>query len=117
MSNKVLLVEDNLIAQRIASFIIKSCGDDPVIAKNGMEAINAAKTGTFDLIILDIGLPDIDGFTIKETLAGSGISTPIVGLTAYIDVCEPDIHAKPLTRKLYQNMLCQAQDNSLTSSA
>lgn len=108
MSHKVLVVEDNMIAQRIASFIIKSCGDEPVVITSGIEAIRLAKTQAFDLIILDIALPDVDGFTIKETLRGQGIETPIVGLTAYSEICEDAIFVKPLTRKLYRNMLCNA---------
>lgn len=106
MRNKVLVVEDNMIAQRIASFIIKSCGDEPVVTTSGLEAIQLAKSELFDLIILDIALPDVDGFTIKETLRDNDINTPIVGLTAYSDICEDAIFIKPLTRKLYKNMLC-----------
>ena len=106
MSHKVLVVEDNMIAQRIASFIIKSCGDEPTVVSKGIDAIRLAKTNRYDLIILDIALPDMDGFTIKETLEGTGVNTPMVGLTAYSDIHEDQVFIKPLTRKLYKNMLC-----------
>jgi len=112
MSCKILLVEDNLIAQRIGSFIINSFNDEVIIAATGAEAIKLAQEQLFDLIILDIGLPDIDGITIKETLRGTSNSTPIVGLTAYNDMTDETILAKPLTRELYQNMLSRAQNSA-----
>lgn len=108
MPFKILLVEDNLIAQRIGSFIIKSAGDDVVVAGTGAEAIKLAREQLFNLIILDIGLPDIDGITIKETLRANNNNTPIIGLTAHEDIADDGILTKPLTRELYQNMLSQA---------
>jgi len=111
MSNKVLIVEDNKIAQRIAQQVIKSCGDESVTVETGIEALRCAAEENYDLIILDIALPDVDGYTVRETLRGQGIKTPITGLTAHIDIAEEHIYSKPLTRKLYQNMLLNAQQH------
>lgn len=104
MTNKILLVEDNAIAQRVAQFIIRSCGDEPTVVESGLEALRKANEEHFDLIIMDIGLPDVDGYTVRETLKGAGINTPVFGLTAHYDILEENVFTKPLTRKLYQNM-------------
>jgi CheY-like chemotaxis protein len=108
MTRKILLVEDNLIAQRIASFIIRSIGDEVVVADNGTQAMELAEQQLFDLIIMDIGLPDIDGFTIMETIRSGENWTPMVGLTAHQDLSQNDIFVKPLTREMYQNIIAQS---------
>lgn len=108
MTRKILLVEDNLIAQRIASFIIRSTGDEVVIANNGTKAMDLATEQFFDLIITDIGLPDVDGFTIMETLRSGDSWTPMVGLTAHPDLSNEEIYVKPLTRELYQNIIARS---------
>ena len=110
MPHNILLVEDNLIAQHIAEFVIKSCGDCVTIAATGSEALHFAAQNNYDLIILDMGLPDIDGQTIKETLLDRNIVTPIIGLTAHADLNDPSIMSKPLTRELYQQMLVNSKN-------
>lgn len=107
MSRNVLLVEDNLIAQRIASFVITNCNDKVTVAGTGMKALELATTQNFDLIILDIGLPDMDGFTVRKRLFELGVTTPVVGLTAHEDLVDACIYSKPLTRELYQNILAK----------
>ena len=51
-------------------------------AATGRAALDAVKTGRFDLILLDIGLPDMDGREICKLLRRSGIAVPIIMLTA-----------------------------------
>ena len=80
--HRILLVEDE---QRIASFIekgLKSAGYDVVITNSGKMGVTYALHGEFDLVILDIGLPDIDGFAVLEKLRGQGVQTPVIMLTA-----------------------------------
>ena len=82
----ILIVEDE---ERIASFIAKglrAAGFTPTITASGREAIQFGLMGDFDLIILDLGLPDIDGFDVLEELRGQGVATPIIMLTAKDDV-------------------------------
>jgi len=79
---RILIVEDE---QRIASFIekgLKAAGYEVVTTNSGKNAISFAVHGDFDLIILDIGLPDIDGFEVLESLRGQGVQTPVIMLTA-----------------------------------
>lgn len=78
----ILIVEDE---PRIQSFIAKglrAASFATQIAGTGREAIDLAATGGFDLVILDLGLPDIDGFSVLEQLRGMGVSIPVIILTA-----------------------------------
>jgi DNA-binding response OmpR family regulator len=81
MSN-VLVVEDS---ERIASFIVKglqSHGYQVTHTPNGEDALKLSAAAGFDLVILDIGLPGIDGFAVLEQLRGSGNEVPVIVLTA-----------------------------------
>lgn len=82
----ILLVEDE---PRIAAFVekgLRSHGFQLAIAADARAATNFALTGEFDLMILDLGLPDQDGLELLETLRGQGIAMPIVILTARDDI-------------------------------
>jgi DNA-binding response OmpR family regulator len=76
------LVED---ADRIASFVVKGLqahGFQVHHVKTGEEALTIAQSALFDLMILDIGLPGIDGFEVLKTLRGTGNDIPVIVLTA-----------------------------------
>ena len=78
----ILIVEDD---PRISSFIVKglkSAGYTSTLIDEGRSAYALAKVSDFDLIILDVGLPGMDGFTIMKALRADGITTPIIMLTA-----------------------------------
>ncbi|BAZ43384.1 two-component response regulator [Chondrocystis sp. NIES-4102] len=84
--NRILIVEDE---QRIAAFVnkgLRSRGFKTTIATNAAEAIILALSNEFELGILDIGLPDRNGFEVLEELRGQGVSFPIIMLTGYDDV-------------------------------
>lgn len=79
---EILLVEDS---DRIASFIVKGLqahGLSVTHTKSGEDALKLARAASFDLVILDIGLPGMDGFEVLEQLRGSGNETPVIVLTA-----------------------------------
>lgn len=79
---RVLIVEDE---DRIASFVRKGLtanGFDPHIVTDGASAIESALIGGFDLIILDIGLPGQDGFSVLRALRQARLDTPVIILTA-----------------------------------
>jgi DNA-binding response OmpR family regulator len=78
----ILLVED---ADRIASFIVKGLqahGFECVRASSGEEALAMVSAADFSLMILDIGLPGIDGFEVLNKLRGQGFDLPVIVLTA-----------------------------------
>lgn len=79
---QLLLVEDD---ERIVDFVqrgLKTEGYQVVVARTGHEAITRGGEGDFEVIILDLGLPDLDGQTVCERLRKLGIETPILMLTA-----------------------------------
>jgi len=84
----ILLVEDNLLNQRIVTFSLKKFNHDVVIANNGVEAIEHFISKKFDVILMDIMMPVMDGLeaTVKirefETKNQIGKRTPIIALTA-----------------------------------
>lgn len=83
---KLLLVEDE---PRITSFLAKGLelnGYDVESVSTGEDALLRVGEADLDLMILDLGLPDIDGLDVMERLRSSGISLPIVILTARADV-------------------------------
>ena len=84
----VLIVEDEA---RIASFLtngLRAAGFTPRVVARGGEAVETALQGGVDLILLDVGLPDIDGFEVLERLRGQGVRTPIIMLTARSSVSD-----------------------------
>ena len=86
--SSILVVEDEA---RIASFLVKglkAAGFAAQTTASDTEAIQLAVHGEADLIILDVGLPDIDGFTVLEQMRGQGVSTPVIMLTARSSVAD-----------------------------
>lgn len=79
---KILVVEDDLLLRRSLIATLESEGHEPVCVETGAEALALAARSDFDAMVLDIGLPDIDGFEILGRLRREGFSTPIVVLTA-----------------------------------
>ncbi|KNY26282.1 hybrid sensor histidine kinase/response regulator [Pseudobacteroides cellulosolvens] len=83
---KILLVEDNLVNQRIAVELLKRKGWEVVVIGNGQDAIGLIRSDNFDVILMDIRMPGMDGFEatriIREEERISGIYTPIIALTA-----------------------------------
>ena len=79
---QILIVEDEA---RIAQFVekgLKAAGFATVVAGTAALGYDLATTGEVDLIVLDIGLPDDDGFSLLEKIRGSGITVPVIILTA-----------------------------------
>ena len=79
---RILIVEDE---QRIASFIAKGLraqGQVATVVGDGLTGRDYALTGDFDLMILDVGLPGIDGFTVLEHIRKQGSKMPVIVLTA-----------------------------------
>ncbi|WP_104127569.1 response regulator transcription factor [Cryobacterium sp. Y57] len=80
--SRILIAEDE---DRIASFIEKglvAAGFSTVVVRTGTDALDYAITGGFDLLILDIGLPGLDGYEVLRQLRADGSELPVVVLTA-----------------------------------
>jgi PAS domain S-box-containing protein len=59
----ILLAEDNLVNQKVATTMLKKLGYNPKVANNGLEALALAKSEAFDLIFMDMQMPEMDGVT------------------------------------------------------
>ncbi len=82
MSNRILIAEDET---RIAAFVekgLRANGFTTTTVGDGHSALDYALTGGFDLVILDLGLPGKDGFTVLRLLRELGTAVPVIILTA-----------------------------------
>jgi CheY-like chemotaxis protein len=78
----ILAVDDNHINQIVTSKILKLYGATVSVAGGGAEAVEMANENTFDLILMDINMPDVDGFQATVAIRAFNSSIPIVALTA-----------------------------------
>ena len=83
---RLLLVEDE--ARLVASMTsgLETAGIEVVSAATGREGLTLASGGDFDIMVLDIGLPDMEGFTLLRRLRAAGSDLPVIILTARTSV-------------------------------
>ncbi|KMT64398.1 response regulator [Catenovulum maritimum] len=67
---KILAVDDSASMRQMVSFTLKKAGFDVTEAKDGVDALNIAKSNTFDLVISDVNMPNMDGITLIGHLRG-----------------------------------------------
>jgi DNA-binding response OmpR family regulator len=97
---KILLAEDDKpIARTMNNKLIKS-GFDVVVASDGAEALKILEKDKFDLIILDIMMPKVDGFGVLEELKKRGIKTPVI-ITSNLSQKSDEKKARELGAKDY----------------
>lgn len=78
----ILIAEDE---QRISRFIqkgLRASGYETTVVEDGVEALDLASTGVYDLLVLDVGLPGLDGFDVLSRLRSTGSSLPVIMCTA-----------------------------------
>jgi PAS domain S-box-containing protein len=84
---RVLLAEDNAVNQRLASRLLEKRGHIVQVVANGREALAVLEKETFDLIFMDVQMPEMDGFeataAIRKKEQGSEVRQPIIALTAH----------------------------------
>ncbi|MBC7984575.1 MAG: PAS domain-containing protein, partial [Candidatus Obscuribacterales bacterium] len=84
-SGRVLLVEDNVVNQKVAQQFLKRLGCEVLVAENGIEGVKAYETGQFDIVLMDLQMPVMDGYAATRRIRdfqGWGKRVPIVALTA-----------------------------------
>lgn len=80
---RVLVVEDAIDNQRLIAYILHSEGCFVEIAANGLEGVNLALRGHFDVILMDIQMPILDGYDATRRLRAEGFTQPIIALSAH----------------------------------
>lgn len=86
----VILVEDDALVRKLLERRLIAGGWEVAALRDGRQLFSAIAQRPPDLILLDLGLPDVDGLTLVEELRAQGITVPILVLTAY-DL--PHLHA------------------------
>jgi signal transduction histidine kinase/CheY-like chemotaxis protein len=84
---QVLLAEDNLVNQRLATRLIEKRGHCVVVANNGREALAALEKKRYDLVLMDVQMPEMDGIeatlALRERERGTGGHQPVIAMTAH----------------------------------
>ncbi len=91
LMGKVLIADDNRANQDLISLYVRRCGLQPVIAENGQDAVEKAQLEAFDLVLMDMQMPVMDGFDATTLLRLTGFDQPVVALSA--NVAQSDIEA------------------------
>ncbi len=79
---RVLLVEDNLVNQDVARELLQAVGLRVEVASDGLQAVQAARHGGYDLVLMDVQMPGIDGLEATRRLRAAGLQVPVVAMTA-----------------------------------
>ena len=84
---RLLLADDNPVNRRLAIGLLEKRGHRVVVAGNGREALVALEEGPFDAVLMDVQMPEMDGFeataAIRAREVGTGAHTPIIAMTAH----------------------------------
>ena len=116
-SLRILLAEDHPVNQKVAQIMLTKSGHVVEVAGDGAQAVEAARRGGFDLILMDINLPGIDGLeaTRQIRIAGASKTAAIVGITAQIlaqhrSGMEPAGMDRLISKPITLNQLAQCLD-------
>jgi signal transduction histidine kinase len=106
---KVLIADDNKTSEVLASLLLEKLGFEVTCVADGREAVDKALAEPFDLIVMDMQMPTVDGYQATRTLREKGVTSPIIAVTAHalegdkekcIDAGCDDYVAKPINRKM-----------------
>ncbi len=121
----ILLAEDKVVNQKVIKLILNSMGHNVHIVNNGLEAIESFEPGKFDLILMDIQMPVMDGIVSANTLREKfDYLPPIVGLSAnafegdrekYMALGMDDYLTKPVKKEDFAGLLIRCMKSGLLS--
>jgi PAS domain S-box-containing protein len=113
-NKRILLVEDNEMNQLVAKTILEQSAMKVTVATNGAEAVEFAKNHPYDMILMDMQMPIMDGLKATKVIRNTGIKTPIIALTANavkgerdkcLEVGMDDFLAKPFEENVLLNLI------------
>jgi signal transduction histidine kinase/CheY-like chemotaxis protein/ligand-binding sensor domain-containing protein len=115
---RILLAEDNLVNQRLAVRTLEKMGHEVVVAQTGEEALDALRRQKFDLVLMDVQMPEMDGYAATREIRRSeqnGLDhLPVIAMTAHamkgdrescLDAGMDDYIAKPVNRQELQQVI------------
>ena len=121
-SKRILVAEDGDTNRKLIHLLLQQSGAEIVLVEDGLEAVTAARRSVFDLIILDMQMPVMDGYTAASQLRAAGFTKPIVALTANAmrgdeDRCIESGCSEYLTKPIRQDLLLTRMAALLTGKA
>jgi two-component system, sensor histidine kinase and response regulator len=117
---RVLLAEDNLVNQRLTVRMLEKMGHQVTVAQTGEEALNAIPREKFDLVLMDVQMPEMDGFAATREIRrreAPGQRVPVIAMTAHamkgdrescLEAGMDDYLAKPINREELQQAIERA---------
>ncbi|MHC5158392.1 MAG: response regulator [Planctomycetota bacterium] len=115
-NGKVLVAEDNPSNQKLIAILLRKMGLDVVLVDDGLQAVEQCGQQTFDLILMDMQMPRMNGYDAVRQLRSQGVQTPIIAVTANamsgddqkcIDVGCDGYLSKPIDRKKLEELIGQ----------
>ena len=109
LSGRVLVAEDSPTNQKLISLILEKAGIEVVIAEDGCQAVEKTLNEKFDLILMDIQMPNMNGYQATRKIRSNGIETAIIAVTAHamtgddqkcLDAGCNDYLTKPINSKI-----------------
>ncbi len=114
---RILVVEDNLLNQKLDSFLFSGWGLKHEICDNGQKAIERLKLARFDVVLMDIRMPVMDGYEATRIIRNElHLDVPIIGITAHASLAEKtrclaggmnNYLSKPVNESHLFTLLCQ----------
>jgi PAS domain S-box-containing protein len=120
---RVLFADDALDNRRLVEHLLRKAGVEVVLVEDGHQAIESVRSSHFDLILMDVQMPTIDGLTATTRIRKSGVATPIVALSAGAMTSEVEMAmqagcsmhlSKPFSRDAFYQMLSKYLTPSVT---
>jgi CheY-like chemotaxis protein len=112
---RILLAEDNLVNQKLAIGVLEKLGHKVIVASNGQITLDKLKNDDFDLVLMDVQMPEMDGLTeIRKQETRSGEHIPIIAMTAHamkgdrencLDAGMDEYLSKPIRSKDLEDIL------------
>ena len=126
----VLLAEDNLVNQKLAVRLLEKLGHRVVVASDGKQALLKLESNTFDLVLMDVQMPEMDGMTvtgiIRQREHETGAHIPIIAMTAHamngdrermLEAGMDDYLAKPISFQQLDETIQRALRSTCTQNA